>query len=195
MIRTRSTRLARLALPVVAATAALLIAGCPASSGGGGGGAAPPAPPAGGGTARATRPPIPSYWFETDVEKNWPGKRWDDESINLFVHLDPAPTGLDSGTRYVVFYNRTCDHCEQMFIEDLATNPPLAAQVTAVEVPDSKDLLTSPDGWEMPETDCELLALPLGCNWIMTTPLTVHLQDGVIQCAQEGDHKGCMGLE
>ncbi len=134
---------------------------------------------------------LPPYWFSSDVTV-WVGKPWTE--VDLFSYMDPKPSGLDSGKRYVVFYNRTCDHCEDMFRKDLV-DPQLAAMVTAVEVPDSKERLTSPNAWVMPMNDAELLSLPLGCDWIMTTPVALRIVDGIVECATEGDHRECMELE
>jgi hypothetical protein len=123
---------------------------------------------------------------------DWVGKPWTE--VELLNFMETKPSGLDSGKRYVVFYNRTCDHCEEMFIYDLM-DPQLAAMVTAVEVPDSETVMTSPNAWVMPMNDCELLALPLGCNWIMTTPIALRIVDGVVECAVEGSHRECLELE
>ena len=41
------------------------------------------------------------------------------------------PSGLDDAKRYVVFYSRTCEHCEAMFLDDLLI--PLDAPITAIE--------------------------------------------------------------
>jgi hypothetical protein len=152
----------------------------------------PPVPsPAHGGGGVTAAPSLPAYWFSSDVSA-WVGKRWTD--VDLFSFMDPKPSGMDSGKRYVVFYNRTCDHCEEMFRQDLS-DPQLAAMVTAIEVPDSKQNLRSPNAWMMPMNDAELLALPVGCDWIMTTPLALRIVDGVVECATEGDHRECMELE
>ena len=134
---------------------------------------------------------LPRFWFKSDVTV-WVGKPWTE--VDLFSFMDPKPSGLDSGKRYVVFYNRTCDHCEDMFREDLV-DPQLAAMVTAIEVPDSTTQLTSDNAWVMPLNDAELLSLPLGCDWIMTTPVALRIVDGVVECATEGDHRECMELE
>ncbi len=147
-----------------------------------------PAPGPGPVTPAITLPP---YWFSSDVTV-WVGKPWTE--VDLFSYMDPKPSSLDSGKRYVVFYNRTCDHCEDMFREDLV-DPQLAAMVTAVEVPDSKERLTSPNAWVMPMNDAELLSLPLGCDWIMTTPVALRIVDGVVECVTEGDHRECLELE
>ncbi len=149
-------------------------------------------PTGSGGNAGTGAPEVPPYWLFSDVEE-WVGEPWRD--VKLFSFVAPAPTGLDGpGTRYVAFYNRTCDHCEEMFIEDL-TDPALARMVTAVEVPDGRDRMTSPSAWIMPVTEVEHRQLPLGCEWIITTPLVITVTDGVVTCAEEGDHRKCMGME
>jgi hypothetical protein len=134
--------------------------------------------------------PLPSYWFSGDL-KAWVGKPW--REIDLFGFLEPEPQNLDRGKRYVVFYGRTCDHCDDMFHADLI-DPALGSMTTAVEVPEDKTTLRGLNPWPMPETEVEHLQLPVGCEWIMTTPLTVTLEDGIVTCAQEGGHERCMGL-
>jgi hypothetical protein len=135
--------------------------------------------------------PLPGYWFSSDVTI-WEGKPWSE--VELFSFMPVWPQGLDSGTRYVVFYGRTCDHCDDMFNADL-TDPSLGSMTTAVEVPESKDRMSGPNPWPMPETMVEHLQLPLGCDWIFTTPLTLTIEDGIVTCAEEGSHTRCMGLE
>ncbi len=149
-------------------------------------------PPIGDPTINPSPAPLPAYWFTGDLD-TWPGKSW--REIDLFSFMPKWPTGMDTGTRYVVFYSRTCDHCEEMFVKDLF-DPQLASLVTAVEVPDSKNgPVTSPNAWPMPQTDVEHLQLPVGCEWIITTPLTFRIVDGVVKCVIEGGHRKCMELE
>ncbi|MCH7797253.1 MAG: hypothetical protein IID28_02255 [Planctomycetes bacterium] len=136
--------------------------------------------------------PVPSFWFAKDVG-SWVGKPWTE--VELFSFMPRKPSGLDSGTRYVVFYSRTCDHCEDMFRDDL-NGSAITSMVTAIEVPDSPTVLTSDNGWwPGPPQECELLSLPLGCDWIMTTPVALRIVDGIVQCAVEGEHTECMELE
>lgn len=135
---------------------------------------------------------VPPYWFANDVE-DWVGKHWTE--VELFSFMPTRPAGLDAAKRYVVFYSRTCDHCEDMFREDL-NGSPITSIVTAIEVPDSPTVLTSENGWwPGPPLECELLSLPLGCDWIITTPLTLRIVDGIVQCVTEGEHRECMELE
>ncbi|NNF42454.1 MAG: hypothetical protein HKN62_05305 [Phycisphaerales bacterium] len=136
--------------------------------------------------------PLPSYWFASELE-SWIGRPYRD--LELVGFLSPLPD-LDEGEQFLVFYSRTCDHCEEMFGHDFIEDADLAARVTVVEVPDGPERLTSPDAWSMPDTAARHAApLPLGVNWIITTPLALRLEDGIVQCATEGDHTECMGLE
>jgi len=114
---------------------------------------------------------LPDYYYVSDIE-TWPGKRWSE--IPLLTYLDTPPAGLDTGTHYVVFYSRTCEHCE---------------------IPAKKDKLQGEGIWTMPASECAHKQLPLGCDWIISPPLTLEIVDGIVKCAKEGDHKECMGIE
>lgn len=134
---------------------------------------------------------LPQFWFEQDLTK-WEGRPW--QEFDLFTFMSTWPSVPETGTRYVVFYQRTCEHCEEMFQVDLS-DPALAALTTAIEVPtDTDELRPANASWPMPVTECELLQLPLGVTWIMTTPLAVRIEDGVITDIEEGDHKATMNL-
>ncbi len=146
----------------------------------------------GDGTVLATTTNVPGYWFKSDVSE-WVGRPWTE--VDLLTYIPRKPKGLDTGKRYVVFYSRTCDHCEEMFNMDLRS-PELISMITAIEVPDSKTVLTNENAWwPGPSEAFELLSLPLGCDWIITSPLTLRIVDGVVECATEGEHRECMELE
>ncbi len=134
---------------------------------------------------------LPGYWFANDLDARI-DQPW--REIELFTFMPRWPSKMDSGTRYVVFYRRTCEHCQEMFENDL-TDPALAAKVTAIEVPEEKNLLRPDHAWFMPETDCELMDLPLGCDWIIQTPWALRIENGIVTCATEGDHQQCMELD
>jgi hypothetical protein len=135
--------------------------------------------------------PIPNSWYTRDMDK-WVGQRWRD--LEIFQIMPRWPKAMDEGKHYIVFYSRTCEHCEEMFRYDLIV--PLDGPVTAVEIPFSKTEMRPADAWAMPESaPMEHLELPMGCNWIVQTPLVIAVQDGKVICAIEGDHKPCMGLQ
>jgi hypothetical protein len=146
----------------------------------------------GGGDVDPTSPlPLPKFWYVKDIDA-WAGTPW--RELEIFRFMKDLPTVPDQGTHYVVFYRRTCDHCEDMFLEHF-TDPGIASSVTAVEVPESATVMTSPDAWEFVETDAEHRQLTLGCDWIVTTPLAIAIVDGKVTCAEEGEHVNCLGLE
>jgi hypothetical protein len=142
---------------------------------------------------RAPEPlPLPTYWFESDYQ-TWIGRHWTE--IDLFRFMDVPPEGLNDGKWYVVFYGRTCDHCEAMFRDVLAPNPEFASRVIAIEVPTENDGTVPAGAWEVPPTACRMTRLPSGVDWIITTPLSLRIEDGFIVCAEEGDVAACLELE
>jgi len=137
--------------------------------------------------------PVPPFWMTPPDVKVWVGKKWRD--LDIFQVMPRWPRNLDHGKHFIVFYKRTCDHCEDMFSKSLIV--PLAAPVIAIEIPEDETTKTSPEAWAMPDNVVceEFLDLPLGCRWTMTTPLTLTIEDGLITCAEEGDFKKCMELQ
>jgi hypothetical protein len=136
--------------------------------------------------------PLPTYWFESDYQ-TWVGRDWTE--VDLFRFMDVPPVGLTGGKWYVVFYGRTCDHCEVMFRDILAPNPDLARRVIAIEVPTEDDGAVAAGSWEVPATACRMMRLPAGVNWIITTPLALRIEYGLIVCSEEGDVTACFELE
>ncbi|HWB19496.1 MAG TPA: hypothetical protein VG711_04280, partial [Phycisphaerales bacterium] len=137
--------------------------------------------------------PLPSYVLIQDDEdtlKAWVGKNF--RELELFQYMPVWPKGLDKGRHYVIFFSRTCEHCEAMFNRDLIH--PQDAPVHAVEIPDDLNVLTSAGAWKMPDNPCEILALPLGTRWIITPPLALTIEDGVVICATPHDYRKCLGL-
>jgi hypothetical protein len=120
------------------------------------------------------------------------GRPW--REVDLFSFMPYWPEGLDEGTKYVVYYRRSCDHCELMFQDDLAPHPELARNVVAIQVPEDVSTMTGPGAWPMPDTTCQMMELPVGSKWIITTPLALRIENGIVRCAEEGDHHECFGL-
>ena len=122
----------------------------------------------------------PSYFvFEPD---EWVGRHWSD--LELASYLDARVTDVDHGKHYLVFYNRTCDHCygvlKKFFTGDLP------APTTVIAIPEYKDGFETDGTYPMPCTQCEKLQLGLGCNYIVTPPVVVAIEDGIVVCAKEG---------
>jgi len=120
------------------------------------------------------------YVFEPD---SWIGQRWED--LEIARYINGSVTDYCKGRRYVIFYNPTCDHCfdvlEAYFSEDLPV------PTTIVAIPEYKRKFETEGVYEMPCVDCEKLTLKFGCDWIISPPTVVALEDGVIKCAIEGE--------
>ena len=134
---------------------------------------------------------LPANWYFNDIG-SLVGKPW--RELEIFKLMPRWPSDMDGEKRYVVFYSRTCDHCEEMFLYDL-TDPALGSMVTAIQMPHTADTLMPDNAWEMPDTECELMELPLGCDWVLSPPATLRIENGIVTCGTEGDHTQCMELD
>lgn len=125
--------------------------------------------------------PLPPYYV-ADCG-SWEGKRWKDLEI---AQLMPEwPDDIDSGEQYVIFFSKSCDHCIELFDLHFAVPPP--ARTTIVAIPETKAGFEPDSHLAYYCTDCAELDLPTGCDWIITTPIVVALEDGVVRCASEGE--------
>jgi hypothetical protein len=113
--------------------------------------------------------------------------------IDLIKLMRLWPDDIATGTRHIIFYSRTCDHCEGMFHDHLAL--PHDRPITAVEIPFDRRNMRGPSPWDMPEVDVQHLALPLGPDWVMTPPIIITIENGVVSCAAEAEYEGCLGVE
>ena len=112
----------------------------------------------------------------------WQGRRWQD--IPLAQFMPTWPTDVTAGLRYVVFYSKSCSHCQDLFQQQFY-QPPVPTAIVAI--PESKTGF-NPDTWlPMECPGCEELDMPVGSDWIISTPLVVALENGIVQCAREGD--------
>lgn len=128
-------------------------------------------------TKTARRPA--SYIPKTDA---WIGKRISEIELSQWVNGWPAD--INTGPYYVIFYSRTCDHC-QLLVNTFFASPPPAPTII-VAVPETKQGFATKGLLEHHCEGCLELELPVGTDWMMTPPLVIALQDGVVQCAAEG---------
>jgi len=107
-------------------------------------------------------------------------------------HL-PELTALTlEGRSYVVFYNPRCGSCHTLFETHFAGA--VEGKVIAVKVPPERNAVLLPT--DQPETvncpECHFLELPAGPVWLMTPPVLVVVDDGVITCVDERGGDACM---
>ncbi len=131
-----------------------------------------------------TPPPgrqLPGYYsLETS---DWPGRHVSD--IDVISWVPGLPESLAGGRHYVIFYSKTCEHCHELLLEYFSYDPP--APTTLVAIPELKDGFIEDGQLENPCLDCVELELPVGVDWLMTPPVVVAVEDGVVQCAQEAE--------
>jgi hypothetical protein len=147
------------------------------SDGGGGSGASPNSPP------KPDRRPLPPPSYHVFKVDEYAGKRWDELPFTRFLRTQPKD--IDSGRRYVVLYNPTCDHCFELLMMYFADDLPVPT--TVIAIPEMKTGWSDEEAYPMPCETCERLELPLGCDWLVLPPVVIALEDGIVQCAKEGE--------
>jgi len=124
---------------------------------------------------------LPAY-YSLDVS-SWPGQRIRD--IELAQWVNDLPESIDQGQQYLIFYSRTCEHCFELLMEHFSFDPP--APTTLVAVPESVDGFQVEGTLENPCLDCLERELPVGVDWLLTPPVVIAIEDGVVTCAQEAE--------
>lgn len=127
--------------------------------------------------------------------EEWQNKTLEETEISR--HLPQLVDQIGSETTVVMFYSPYCEVCHEIFDNLIAPDPP--DRVIAIEVPAAGD----PSTRDMPEKnevhcpDCLMLSLPGGPMWLITTPVVMTMQDGVITCvstATDADPERCLDL-
>lgn len=135
------------------------------------------------GGARAdasTTLPLPAYLLpDVDGYVGMPLRE-----IDLFPYLSGLPDDIFSGQHYLIFFSRTCDHCQALLLDHFAFHMPVPT--TVVAVPENKDHFETQGILEQPCETCLELELPVGCEWILTPPLLLAVENGEIVCVKEG---------
>jgi hypothetical protein len=97
----------------------------------------------------------------------------------------PGLPDLSKGRHYVIYYSRVCDHCHELLLAQFEFDLP--APTVLVAMPESPEGFETEGLLENPCTDCTMLELPVGVDWLMSPPLVIAIENGVVQCAQEGE--------
>ncbi|MCP4759570.1 MAG: hypothetical protein GY894_03810 [Planctomycetes bacterium] len=124
---------------------------------------------------------LPAYYSINTSD--WPGQHMSD--IDLLSWIPNLPDSITSGKQYLILYSRTCEHCNELLLEYFSFDPP--APTTLVAIPENKDGFIEEGTLENPCLDCGEVELPIGVDWLITPPVVISLEDGVIRCAQEAE--------
>lgn len=125
---------------------------------------------------------LPSFYYINDTDE-WVGKPL--SSIDLFKYMTKKPKDWNKGKRYLVFYRRTCDHCEELIYDHFYGEPHVPT--TLVAFPEDTSGYATEGLWDMPCDGCEMLELPVGPDWAIEPPLVIALNNGRIVCASEAE--------
>ena len=125
---------------------------------------------------------LPASWYPKDVSQ-WVGQSIDE--IDLFSWVSSWPYDIHEGKQYVIFYARTCDHCQSLLYEHFSFD--VRIPTTLVAIPEAKDGFFTEGVLENPCFDCKETELPIGVDWIIGTPLVVAIENGIIKCAVENE--------
>lgn len=134
-------------------------------------------------TSQVTTPTIslPAY-YALDTEQ-WVGKQVDD--IELLSWIPGLGDDIKHGQQYLIFYSRTCEHCQELLLDHFSFDPP--APTSLIAIPERADGFNTEGELENPCVDCRELELPIGVDWLMTPPVVVSIEDGRVVCAQEAE--------
>ncbi|MBG85130.1 MAG: hypothetical protein CMJ40_11375 [Phycisphaerae bacterium] len=121
-------------------------------------------------------------WYELDTT-DWVGQNVMD--IDLVKYTRGLPDDLEQGEQYLIYYSRTCDHCQMLLEFHFGFGSPVPT--TLVAVPENQEGFATEGLLENPCLDCRLAELPPGVNWIMTPPVVMALRDGEVICVKEAE--------
>jgi len=130
----------------------------------------------------APGPVRPAYFGLADVQ-SLVGQRFrDTELAGLVEGLTDA---VDAGPQYVIFFSRSCDHCQDLL--ETHVPGPTAVPLTLVAIPEQKAGFNEGAWIEMNYcSDCATqLELATGVDYLVTPPLVVAMADGEVVCVEE----------
>jgi len=125
---------------------------------------------------------LPAY-YQPDVE-DWAGQPID--AIDLVQWTAGLPADLNTGRHYLIYFSHTCEHCYELLLMHFDFDLP--APTTLVAIPETTDGFAEDGLLENPCIDCgTVLQLPVGVDWLITPPIVIAIEDGIVQCAQEAE--------
>ena len=131
--------------------------------------------------AAAESPTTLESFYVTEFA-DWIGQPFFDQPLAAL--LTDRPGDMTEGRSHAIFYRADCEHCHRL-MDDFFSGP-LDAPVLAIEVPDTGDAAPL----HMPCDGCSLTALPEGPQYIISTPVLLTLQEGLVLavCEDSEDH-------
>lgn len=111
------------------------------------------------------------FYFTEFAE--WVGQPLSGQPIARLISR-PLPEWIDRDRCHLVFYRADCEHCHTL-LEDHFSGP-LETPVLAIEIPDSDPA----QALAMPCDSCLLHQLPPGTQYVLTTPVLLTVENGMV---------------
>jgi hypothetical protein len=125
---------------------------------------------------------LPAY-YQPDVER-WAGEPID--TIDLVQWTAGLPSNLNEGRHYLIYFSNTCEHCFELLLTHFDFDLP--APTTLIAIPETTEGFAEDGLLENPCVECgTVLTLPVGVDWLMTPPIVIAIEDGIVQCAKEAE--------
>lgn len=141
---------------------------------------APAIDPSTSGPQTAVALPADGYYLP-DYE-TWMGRPFTELDVASWVH--GLPEDIASGSQYVLFYRKDCEHCHELM--EIYFSGALPWPTTAIAVPERAGFPTE-NLQPFPCVECRLAELPAGVDWFLQTPVLVRLVEGIVECVSEVD--------
>jgi hypothetical protein len=125
---------------------------------------------------------LPADGYYLPDYQSWQGRLFSDLDIASWVL--GLPDDIASGSQYVIFYRKDCEHCHELM--ELFFSGALPLPTTAVAVPERGGFPTE-NLQPFPCLECRTAELPAGVDWFLQTPVLVRLADGRVECVSEVD--------
>jgi hypothetical protein len=111
--------------------------------------------------------------------EQWVGKPLRDQPVAALI-TRPIPADLEKGRWVVMFFREDCEHCHTVLDRHFTPKVPLPTLLVAV--PDADPAASLPN----PCSECQLRTLPKGPDWIISTPVVLLVNDGVVKMMLSG---------
>jgi hypothetical protein len=125
---------------------------------------------------------LPAEGFYLPQYDEWLGRSF--AELEVATWIDELPDDIASGSQYVFFYRKDCEHCHELMEMFFAGE--LLVPTTAVAVPE-RDGFPTENVQAFPCSGCRVAELPQGVDWFLQTPVLVRLYDGIVECVAEED--------
>jgi glutaredoxin len=106
------------------------------------------------------------------------GKRFNEIPFATLID-GKVPDGLLKGRWIVIYFREDCDHCHMLLSTYFTGKLPVRTMTVAIPDADPKNLL------DHPCDECAKVSLVKGPNYILSTPVVLSINDGVVECVVE----------